>query len=117
MRKNSRSSYRLASSLASTLVLTLLTLAVIGGCSSDSANPVGADLQETSIDVTLTELTLAEIQDFGVLAVQDPDVPLDETEVLYFGISDTEESAILANYGIRDDRSAGLPTIPAAPAP
>ena len=98
MRKNSSSSHRLATSLASTLVSALLTLAVVGGCSSDSANPVGADLQETSIDVTLAELTLEEIQDFGVLAVQDPDVPLDETEVLYFGTSDTEESAILTNY-------------------
>ena len=98
MRKNSSPSHRLAASLTSTLVFALVVLAVVGGCTSDSANPVGADLQETSIDVTLAELTEDQFEDFGVLAVQDPDVPLDETEVLYLGTSDTEQSAILVDY-------------------
>lgn len=95
---NSLPSSRFATSATLTLVTTLVILAVVGGCTSDDPNPVGADLHESAIDETLTPLTADVIVDFGVLDVIDTDVPLDETEVLYFGISDTEESSILTTY-------------------
>lgn len=85
--------------LPALLLLSLLSwLLAAGGCSSESPNPVGAGDGETAIDTALTALSIVQMEEFGVLAVSDPDAPLDENEVLYFGRSDTEESSILVNY-------------------
>lgn len=83
--------------LAGPLIL-LVALALSAGCSSEDRNPVGANLAETRIDSSLVALTATSVTDFGVLDVVDPDVPHDETEVLYLGSNDTEASSILASY-------------------
>ncbi len=80
------------------LLAMLLALALAAGCSSEDANPVGANLAETAIDSALVALTASAVTDFGVLDVVDPDVPHDETEVLYLGSQGPEASSILASY-------------------
>ncbi len=79
-------------------LLAALALALAAGCSSEDANPVGANLAETVIDSTLVAVTASAVTDFGVLDVTDPDVPHDQTEVLYLGSQGPEASSILASY-------------------
>ncbi len=89
---------RLAATVTLTVTTAMLVVALVTGCTSDTPSLVGANLAETAIDTVLAPLTIEQLADFGVLAVSDPAVPLDETEVLYFGNSDTEQSSILVNY-------------------
>lgn len=89
---------RLAALATTAAAATLLLLALASGCTSDTSNPLGAGLAETVIDTVLAPLAIDQVTDFGVLAVSDPRVPLDQTEVLYIGSTGTEQSSILVNY-------------------
>jgi hypothetical protein len=80
------------------MLALLAALTVGGGCTSEDPNPVGVDLRETSIDSSLVSLRASSVVGYGVLDVTDPDVPHDQTEVLYLGNNATESSSILASY-------------------
>jgi hypothetical protein len=69
----------------------------VAGCTSEEANPVGADLEDLQYDGLLDTLRTETLDSFGNLAVI-PTPPYAENEVLYFGRRGTESSSMLLRY-------------------
>ncbi|MDO9695626.1 MAG: hypothetical protein Q7W56_12970 [Candidatus Latescibacteria bacterium] len=75
-------------------------LAVLAGCTSDVANPVGAGLPgELQLNTPQT-LFVGAMSVSGQVAVKDESRSYDHNELLYFGVQGSEASSILARYDV-----------------
>jgi hypothetical protein len=83
---------------AITTCLVIAGLSAGGGCSSDTANPVGAGLGTTGVDSLMQELVVDDLVHLGQLRVENPADPLDEADVLYVGERASDASSILLNF-------------------
>ncbi len=88
-------SLRICLGLAVTVVLVS---ALIAGCTSEDPNLTGVGLYDSVIDSVLIPLQINSFDAFGNLTVDDPEVPFDKRQVLYFGNQGTESSSLLARY-------------------
>jgi len=75
-------------------------IAVLAGCTSDEANPVGAGLPgelqtNTPLTVFVENLAVG-----GRVAVRDETLSYDRNELLYFGSQGADASSILAHYDV-----------------
>jgi hypothetical protein len=79
--------------------LALLAVLGAGGCTSDDPNVVGTALVTDQVDTVLVALGVEEISRYSGLIVQNPDVLVNEQEVLYIGEQGgTKSGSIIANY-------------------
>jgi hypothetical protein len=87
---------RSAAALFTGLGLVVMVLAV--GCSSDETSLVGTGLVDAGIDNELETMLAVDIIQYGARDLIDPDVPLDDQELLYLGSQAGNSSAILVNF-------------------
>lgn len=93
-----RGALRMACPVYPLILLVMVLTTSFLGCSSDPANPVGGDLVDTSIDSLLQTVELVAVTQHAHLDIDNESTRPDTAEVLYFGESEGESSAILANY-------------------
>lgn len=99
-----------ATAAARWLALGLALAAAGGGCTSDPAGPVGADLPTgPGFEALLVPLRADTAAAWGRVEVTEAARPFTREEVLYLGRRGGEESSILARY----DFSAPVDTLPA----
>lgn len=99
-----------ATALARWLALGLALAAACGGCTSDPAGPVGADLPTgPGFEALLVPLRADTAASWGRVEVTEAVRPFSREEVLYLGRRDGEQSSIVARY----DFSAPVDTLPA----
>lgn len=82
------------------VALLAVVFQLVGGCTSDEPNPVGATIPpELDLEdpVAVTVRTFAQS---GSVTLTDDDVPFDESEVLYLGAEGGVESSILLTYDL-----------------
>ena len=93
------------------IILTIWSLGCVlgllaGGCSSDQANLVGAELVENPISDALETLTIYDLVSYSALGIEDRGQPVPDQEVLYLGHQvtggDSTSSVILVNYDFGD---------------
>lgn len=75
-------------------------IAVLAGCTSDEANPVGAGLPGQLQVNTPQTVFVGTLAVSGRVAVKDASLSYDHNELLYFGNQDADASAILAHYDL-----------------
>lgn len=94
-------------------------LALVAGCTSDDANPVGAVVPAELDLVDPTLVTVRSLARFGTVAVVDEEHTFEDSEVLYLGSQGDEASSILVSYDFTSlqDSVGGDVTIDAASIP
>lgn len=80
--------------------LLLVLLLAAAGCSSDDPGGVGMDLVDTRVDVLLDAVDVTDIPDFRAIPIKDPDIPLQDQEVLYLGEQEGNASSFLVQYDL-----------------
>lgn len=71
---------------------------LIGGCTSDPTNLVGAGLIDNRIDSTLVSVEVTTIEAFSGIRVDNATIPLTEQETLYLGTETDTRAAFLVNF-------------------
>ncbi len=84
-------------------------LLVGGGCTSDSPSGVGSSLANGDFDVVLAPLAVDQATGFSALSIDDPDIPLNNQEVLYLGDQGGTSSSILVNFNFDELFSEDFP--------
>lgn len=81
----------------------------MGGCTSDSADGVGAGLVDTELTEVLVPLLAQDVANYGPIQVEDPALPLHRQQVLYLGSQGGVASRMVMNYDFADIFSADYP--------
>ncbi|MEZ4389192.1 MAG: hypothetical protein R3D98_16725, partial [Candidatus Krumholzibacteriia bacterium] len=93
------------------LPAVLAVVAILGSCTSEDSNPIGAGLGTAHLDTLMQELVVDDLVHLGQLEVDNPVAPLDQANVLYLGARSGDASSILANFdfaNLAHPDSAGL---------
>lgn len=92
------------------LAVTACALVLLAaGCTSDNPTEVGRSLVTTRFDTTLVPLNVETITDYRALAIDDPDVPLKNQQLLYLGSRNGTRSSILVNFDFTELDTTGIP--------
>jgi len=84
------------------VLLAVLAMVQLVGCTSDQPNTMGMDLVRTEFEVELEPLDITNTTMYSTLSINDADVPYDEQEALYLGSQGGNSSSILANFSFDD---------------
>ncbi len=91
--------------------LLLLALAVtlfwsaallVGGCTSDPANLVGAALIDSRIDTTLALVEITAVEAFSGIKVSDANEKITESQTLYLGTEKNTKASFIVNFDFTD---------------
>ncbi len=84
------------------ILLGLVWLGAVAGCTSDDPSAVGSGLHDLGFDLVLQPLNTDQDAGFAALTIEDPDIPVSRQEVLYLGEQGGTSSSILVNFDFDD---------------